>query len=73
MLCARLVWGTKMSKWQTSFVCYGGKTYCCVPFHPSYSSKAPMTYCFDFGGIWYLKTQRAHSIMECSENSEYTT
>ena len=43
MLCVRLVWGTKTSKWQTLFVCYGGKTYCCVPFHPSYSSKAPTT------------------------------
>ena len=25
MLCVRFVWGTKTSKWQTSFVCYGGK------------------------------------------------
>ena len=42
-------------KRQNSFVCYGEKTYCCFPFCPSYSSKAPAVYCFYFGGIWYPK------------------
>ena len=31
------------------------KKHCCVPFRPSYSCKAPTTYCFDFDGIWYTR------------------
>ena len=53
MLCARFFGGTKTSKWQTSFVSY--ENIVVLLFCPSYSSNTPMTYCFDFGGIWYPK------------------
>ena len=45
--------GYQNVKMANFFFCYGEKTYCCVPFCPSYSSKVPTTYCFDFGGVWY--------------------
>ena len=58
MLCAHFAWGTKTSKWQSSFVCY--EEYCCVPIFLSYSCNTQMTYCFDFDEIWYPK-QSAHT------------
>ena len=58
MLCARFNVLKRQNR-QTSFVCYGEKIYCCVPSCPSYSFKAPSTYCFDFGRIGTSNKARA--------------
>ena len=51
-----------------NFVCLlWGKKYCCVPFCPSFSSKAPTTYCFDFSGIWCPKQSARTALLDLVE------